>query len=346
MHVSRGTTRSARRKACLVVFGVVGVSAGGASVYALSAHGGGSGVPAPSIVAKPAKGTSRTAARFAFTDRRRRVSFQCSLDRSRFTRCASPMRYPALVPGWHTFHVRALGSYRGGSRGRATSGGRATSSSRATSYTWLIDLRPPAPYIARHPSDPTTAGTATFAFTDGEPDVAFQCSIDRRAWRHCASPLSYRRLGLGEHLFRVRALDPPAIPSPVTRFDWHVTAPQIVKDFSIAVAEVVGGPLYPGAPPQAVRVTLVNPNDVSIFLTSLTLTVPGGPAGCDSATNLRLTQSDVSGDAPVEIPANGSVTLPTQGRSAPTIQLLNLPVNQDACQNAHLPLSLNGSAHT
>lgn len=335
MRVKRGTTRSAGRRACLVAFGVLGVSAGGASVYALSAHGGRSGAPAPSIVARPPKGTSRISARFAFTDRWRHASFQCSLDGSRFSRCTSPTRYPGpLAPGWHTFRVRALGSYRGRRH------------SRATSYSWLIDLQPPAPYIARHPSDPNVARTATFAFTDGEPDVAFQCSLDRRAWRRCRTPFSYRRLSLGEHLFRVRALDPPAIPSAATQFDWHVTGQQIVKNFSIDTAEVTGGPLYPGAPPQAIRVTLNNPNGVAIFVTSLTVTVPSSPVGCDSATNLSLVQSDVSEAAPVEVPAHGSLTLPAQGRSAPTIQLLNLPVNQDACQNAQLPLSLNGSAHT
>ena len=313
---------------------VVGVLGGGASVYALSTRGG-SGISAPSIVARPPKGTSRTSARFAYTDRWHRASFQCSLDRSRFSHCASPTYYPGpLTPGWHTFRVRALGPYR---RKR----------SATTSYTWLIDLRPPAPYIARHPSDPTSAETATFAFTDGEPNVAFVCSIDGRAWRKdCTSPFSYRHLGPGEHLFRVRAVDPPAIPSPIAQFGWHVMTQQIIENFSIGTAEVAGGPLYPGAPPQAIRVTLINPNGVSIFLTSLTVTVPNGPPGCDSATNLRLAQSDVSGLAPVAIPAHGSVTLPTQGRSAPSIQLLNLPVNQDACQNAHLPLSLNGSAHT
>lgn len=292
-------------------------------------------MPVPSIVAKPPKGTSRTSARFAYTDHWRRARFQCSLDGSRFTHCASPTRYPGpLAPGWHTFRVRAIGSYRPRRR------------SRIASYTWLIDLRPPVPYIARHPSDPASTGTATFAFTDGEPDVAFQCSIDRRMWKICASPFSYRRLRRGEHLFRVRALDPPASPSPAAEFDWHVTTGADIANFSIAAGEIVGGPLFPGAPPQAIRVTLTNPNVVALFVTGLQVTVPSAPAGCDSATNLSLVQSDVSDAAPVEVPAHGSVTLPAQGRSAPTIRLLNLPVNQDACQNAHFPLNLNGSAHT
>jgi hypothetical protein len=144
----------------------------------------------------------------------------------------------------------------------------------------------------------------------------------------------------------VRAIDPPALVSRVARFDWRVVPRQGRENFSISTGEIIGGPLYPGAPPEAIRVTLANPNDVAIFVTSLTVTVPSGPAGCDSATNIGLAQSDVSSAAPLEIQAHGSVTLPAQGRSAPTIQLVNLPVNQDACQNARFPLSFTGSAHS
>ncbi len=179
---------------------------------------------------------------------------------------------------------------------------------------------------------------------------------------------------MGEHRFQVRAIDPPAHPSRATRFDWRVTQPsgetlpsdegQPGRDpppspnpppspepspsglsFSIG-AEGVGAPLYPGATPQTIALTLSNPNDVAIFVTSLSVTVPSGPPGCDPAANLGVVQSDVSSLAPLEVPAHGSVTLPAQGRSAPTIQLVNLPVNQDACQNARFSLSFAGSAHS
>jgi hypothetical protein len=332
-----GTTRGAKRRTCLALLGVLGVFASGAySVYAVDEPEDNPGVPAPSITAKPAKGTSRMSASFSYTDRWRRVSFQCSLDGSHFRSCASPTRYPGpLAPGGHTFRVRALGSHRG------------RKLSRTASYTWLIDPQPPTPYITRHPTDPTSAKTATFAFIHGEAQRAtLQCRIDTHAWRACSSPVSYRRLRVGEHHFRVRALDPPAPPSPVARFDWHVVTQQSRQNFSISAGEIAGGLLYPGAAPQAIPITLANPNGVSIFVTSLTVTVPSGPAGCDSATNLSLAQSDVSSAAPVEIHAHGSVTLPAQGRSAPTIGLVNLPVNQDACQNARFPLSFTGSAHS
>src|SRR4029077_11075473 len=97
---------------------------------------------------------------------------------------------------------------------------------------------------------------------------------------------------------------------------------------------------------EAISLTLANPNGVSIFVTSVIVTVPSGPAGCDSATNISLAQSNMSSVEPVKIQAHGSITLPAQGRTAPTIQLLNLPVNQDACQRARFPLSFTGSAHS
>jgi hypothetical protein len=332
-----GTTKSANKcRTCLALFGVLGVLGSGAySVYALNAPAGKPGVPAPWITVKPPKGASVTWARFAYTDRWRHVSFQCSLDRSRFSSCTSPTRYRgSITPGWHTFRVRAL---------RFT---RRREFSRPASYTWLVDLQPSAPYIAGHPSDPTSARSARFAFTDSEARVSFQCSIDTRTWRPCDSPFSYRGLSVGEHRFRVRVLDPPAYPSRVAQFDWRVVRQLSRESFSISAGEIAGGLLYPGAVPQAIRITLANPNDVSIFVTSVTVTVPSGPAGCDSATNISLVQSNVSSAAPVEIQAHGSLALPAQGRSAPTIGLVDLPVNQDACQNARFPLSFTGSAHS
>jgi hypothetical protein len=340
--------KSARRKVGLALAGVLAVFAAGAlSVQALNEPE--SGVPAPRITAKPPRGSSQTSARFAYADRRRGVSFQCSLDGSPFEHCASPTRY-SILPGWHTFRVRAVRS------------ARRREFSRPTSYTWLVDLQPPVPYIAAYPSTPTSASYATFAFTDGEPRVGFQCRVDAGAWRACVSPSSYTGLGVGQHDFQVRALDPPAAASPPAQFSWYVAAqpgpqpggdlppspgpPPSPPTFSIGAVEGSGAPLYPGAAPQAIVLRIANPADAAIFVTSLSVTVAGGPPGCDPAANLSVVQSDVASLTPLRVPAHSSVTLPAQGRSAPTIQLLDLPVNQDACRNVSFPLSFTGSAHS
>jgi hypothetical protein len=94
----------------------------------------------------------------------------------------------------------------------------------------------------------------------------------------------------------------------------------------------------PGAPPAALPLRLVNSDDVRHRLTGLRVGVSGEPAGCPSARNLRIVQSSVSQRRPLRIPARGAVTLPAQGISAPTIQLLARPVSQDRCKGARFRL--------
>jgi hypothetical protein len=136
----------------------------------------------------------------------------------------------------------------------------------------------------------------------------------------------------------------PSTPRPHGRVP--TVDPQGGSSFSIAVAGDRGAPLYPGGAPQTIALTVRNPGEAAIYVTSLSVTVPSGPQGCDPLTNLGVVQSDVSSAAPLQVPAHGSVTLPARGHSAPTIQLLDLPVDQDACQGAHFSLSFSGSAHS
>jgi hypothetical protein len=46
-----------------------------------------------------------------------------------------------------------------------------------------------------------------FAFTATEPNSTFQCRLDKRAWKSCASPKRYK-VKIGTHRFKVRASDP------------------------------------------------------------------------------------------------------------------------------------------
>ena len=83
--------------------------------------GGGGAPPAPpsssppsapprtAIGKKPAKRTSATLAKFAFSSDQAGGSFECRLDRRPFRRCASPFR-ATVKPGSHSFEVRALDS--------------------------------------------------------------------------------------------------------------------------------------------------------------------------------------------------------------------------------------------
>jgi hypothetical protein len=103
----------------------------------------------------------------------------------------------------------------------------------------------------------------------------------------------------------------------------------------------------PGAKPVMLALRLGNSSGKRRYVTRLTVAVARSPSRCRSSANLRIVQSNVSSRRPIRIPARGSVTLPAQGVSAPTIQLLNRPVNQDGCKGARFPLrfAFTHSAH-
>jgi hypothetical protein len=138
-------------------------------------------------------------------------------------------------------------------------------------------------------------------------------------------------------------VDRSKVPSLAARFRWRIVQRNGMR-FSITAGSI-GRSLYPGAPPLQVPITLKNPNSVSIYVTSLTVAVVRSPAGCDSATNISLVPSSASRVRPVRIRPHRSVTLPQWGVSAPTIELVDRPVNQDACRNETFALGFAGSAH-
>jgi hypothetical protein len=86
--------------------------------------------PAPSITSKPAAVVASGNASFGFNDTQAGVAFECQLDGSAFASCTSPAAYSGLATGQHTFAVRARDA--------------AGNASTATSYSWRIDLTPPA----------------------------------------------------------------------------------------------------------------------------------------------------------------------------------------------------------
>ncbi len=200
---------------------------------------------------------------------------------------------------------------------------------------------PPKPNITQHPETPVTSTTARFGFTDRAPGVRFECHLDRKRWKRCRTPTVFTALAAGGHSFSVRALDGRGRRSPVTRFRWKLLAP---KAFSITPRLSNLGPLYPGAPAVALPLAVTNPNPAPIFVTSLRATATTDPLGCTSAENLAIYRSSASGSEPLEVPAGGSVSLPAQGVSPPAIQLRDLAVNQDACQNAQFSLAFTGKA--
>jgi hypothetical protein len=191
-----------------------------------------------------------------------------------------------------------------------------------------------------HPNQLATSTNAKFAFVvrDGRP--RFQCRLDGRAWSACQAPVAFSKLAVGSHSFSVRVIDAHGRHGKSSRFRWRVLEP---KDFSITPRLANLGALLPGAPAQDLPLTISNPNPVPILVTSVTVRALDAP-GCSSAQNLLLTGSSAATGSPIKVPANGSVNLPGSSGSAPSIQLRDLPVSQDACQKAQFPLSFSGTA--
>jgi hypothetical protein len=48
---------------------------------------------------------------------------------------------------------------------------------------------------------------ATFSFASGERGSKFQCKLDKRKFKPCTSPKTYKKLKPGKHVFRVKARD-------------------------------------------------------------------------------------------------------------------------------------------
>lgn len=104
--------------------------------------------------------------------------------------------------------------------------------------------------IKSGPPAHTTSRSAAFRFAASVRRATFQCKLDRAAWSTCSSPKRFSQLGLGRHVFRVRARRTGAVdPSPATRA------------FTVDPAEVTGDPgsatqaSPPEPPPPEVPIT-------------------------------------------------------------------------------------------
>ncbi len=227
--------------------------------------------------------------------------------------------------------------------------------------------RPARPRFTKVPKRSTTATRAKFAFVPGTPPAGadllshFECKLGSAAWRRCHSPVRLHRLRPGKQRFSVRSVDSQGIHSPSARFSWRVLSTATPAEPSgpspAGPAPVTGvafqidpelsslPDLYPGMAPQQLPVSLTNPNSEAIQITALEASVDPDSTECPGAANFRLTAAGVSEADPLTVPAGGTVRLPAQGFSAPTIAMLDLPISQDACQGIQLRLEFSGEAH-
>lgn len=81
--------------------------------------------------------------------------------------------------------------------------------------------KPQAPQtrIKKGPKGKVSTRSATFRFTSTVTGSTFQCKLDRKPFKACKSPKTYRGLADGKHTFRVRAVGPGGLidPTPAKR---------------------------------------------------------------------------------------------------------------------------------
>lgn len=204
--------------------------------------------------------------------------------------------------------------------------------------------KPPKPVFTHTPPDPSGTATSSFAWTDAQPGVTYQCSEENGSFRACTTPRTYvvQTTNGGLHQFAVRALDATGNVSDAASYGWKVEKGS-GQDFTISGDAV--GLLYPGGSARPIVLTLTNPNATPITVTALVVTADFGslPAGCGSSA-FSVTQSNVATQN-VVVPANSSVTLPSGSTSAPTVAMADQG-SQDVCRNAHISFSYSGSAHS
>jgi len=172
--------------------------------------------PTPVILTTPANPTTATSGVFTFSDTQTPITFVCSIDSLPFSACSSPTTYSGLSGGPHAFQIKA----------KDTAGNL----SNAASYNWLVNsVGPPAPVITSAPAYLTNDDTATFAFTDSQAGVSFQCSLDGAAFVACTNGVSYSGLAgfpnnfvirTKRHTFAVQAEDGSGNFSPQTNRAW------------------------------------------------------------------------------------------------------------------------------
>jgi hypothetical protein len=131
--------------------------------------------------------------------------------------------------------------------------------------------------------------------------------------------------------------------SPVVRF---ATVSLVVEETrDLRMNGDLGGRLFPGAR-VPLDVTFTNPYKTALKVTSLSVSVAEGTSrsGCSGTRNFRVTP--FSGGYPLVVPPGTSQlsSLVTASSRWPQVEMLDLPVDQNACQGVRLALHYDASA--
>lgn len=171
--------------------------------------------------------TRSRAATLSFATAVAGATYSCSLDGGKSARCTSPHAYTNLSATTHTVRVAASApGYR----------------TARTTFSWTVDLTPPAAVSLNPFASPTKASPA-ITFT-GETGASFLCSIDSAAAAAC-SPNDTGTAGVateGTHRLSVTPVDAAGNVGPTASAVWvlDLTGPAVViQDAPPALTNVV-----------------------------------------------------------------------------------------------------------
>lgn len=196
---------------------------------------------------------------------------------------------------------------------------------------------PAAPVLTTSPEEVTIDEAAAFRFEGARADLTFECSLDGQPFRTCTSPQDYRSLARGEHCFAVRSRDGIGRTSATASRCWLI----VVDDFPITgdIAE----PFSPGVShPVDLRIT--NPYPFPLRILEVTVTVRDATTVPACIGSINLVPLRQLGAQPV-VPADTTATLSSLDvpeAAWPELTMPDLPVNQDACQDAAFTLVYTG----
>jgi hypothetical protein len=158
-------------------------------------------VPPDTKIASGPLGTSAEGSQtFTFTSTEQGATFECRLDSGTaagFAPCSSPKSFASLGDGSHTFRVYAID--------RA---GNKDDSPAARPFTIAV---PPDTKILKARIK-SKKRRATFRFASTEEGSTFVCKLDKKPFRSCKSPKTYKKLKRGRHRFQVKSVDPAGNP--------------------------------------------------------------------------------------------------------------------------------------
>ncbi len=215
----------------------------------------------PSYTNDPETGLALAA--FAVESNDAMATFQCALDGASFTSCPDPIQYTGLTPGPHTLRVRAVDVVL-------------NIDTTPAQWTWnvILDTTPPVTTINNAAIIPEE-GTflAIFSFSANEPVSEFECKIDLEPFEQCESPMEYSDLAVGNHTFRVRAID----------FALNFEHPPVTRTFSVGMdstppeTTILNGP-PPSSPDDWASFELQSNEEVIYFECAIEFEPDVGPA--------------------------------------------------------------------